>query len=327
VTDYRIMLPLKWHVMTDDPLANTAATAVPGFDYAAIKVPHREFFRTAVDRIRGIARRTVADLVEAGQLLAEGRDKIQSRMFRKWLSSELPWSVAHSYRLIQVAEAFAPYVRPDAVHQFDATALYLLARPEVKPEARTCALQLAEQRPVTAADAREILEATRPIPDLNKHEVTIYHRDAREREGKTEPPPVTHEGWAALMALLDGCNSLHVTKVQDEDDTDWSITIYSDDQRPRNFTGATFEEAVRIAANPAVRERECVVCKQTKPIGAYCRNKREPGGYNRKCKVCEAKRLNRKNRAAAKAAGEGEAATRRPFGFGRKDPAHQPTSQ
>jgi hypothetical protein len=233
------------------PLPSTLVVhgeVAPAFQFEQVPKAHREWLCGATQRIRAIARKNVADLVEVGTLIAEARTRLKKRTLDKWLrSGELPWSRAHSYRLISVAEAFAPFVTPATTAQFDATALYALSRPEVKPEARQCALQLAATRPVTAADARQILgkpeRRQTPRGELQREKETKGQRDE-------EPPGPMSDTWRLFVELVDRCDSLHVTVVRDSDDVDFSVTVYRPDERPRNALGATLEEAVKQLIEP-----------------------------------------------------------------------------
>lgn len=277
----------------------------PVFSYQAIPGTHREWFRSAASQVRSLAYRTSCDMIRVGQLLASARGRVKRRTFAAWIAAELPWSRSHAYRLIAVGEVFGPLVDPRSEERIEPTALYLLARPEVPPEARLYAVELAGDRHVTAADARDILAAHRAIPDLGKQEVKAHEgrmkpiRDGERKADKdaAKGSPVSHErivaAWHQFAELAATATVVHVSAIREEGDEDeplYSVTVYREDDRPRNHVRRSLDDAIGAAIGRE-EEKVCVKCKDAKPVSMFSDNKDLPGGRNRYCKACERKRL------------------------------------
>ena len=266
--------------MPDTPPSQAATIAVresgvSAFDYSIIPLSHREWLRTSAANIRELAYRTVANVVEAGLLLKEARSKIKPRTFRRWCEGELPWSRAHSYRLITVAEQFGPIIGSSA-QRFHASALYLLASTSVKPEARTLAIQLAETKTVTIEDAKQILEATRQPRDLAKKELRTYEQGTKSLHGKIIPPPAEKSPWQMFEALFSRCESVHISRIEDgepDDDETVSMTVYPGQERlPMNVVSGSLKDAVEALVKKESANKHGAIRPRSKPA------KRSSGG-------------------------------------------------
>lgn len=295
---------------TPQPAPGDAAlTPAVAFSYTALPVGQRDWFRAAAGQVRTLAYRTACDMIRVGRLLAEARGRVRRRTYAAWLAAELPWSRSHAYRLIQVAEAFGPLVAPDRAERIDPTALYLLARPEVPTEARAYAVELAGDRHVSAGDAREILDAYRRVPDPTRDEVKAHEgnmkpvRDAERVAAKNAAGADASDearqaaAWRAFCALVAGATVVHVAAIVEDDgpetggdDPLYSVTVYSDGDRPRNVVRRGLVDVVESAAGREP-EKACPGCQESKPVGLFSRNRKMRDGVNRYCKACERSRL------------------------------------
>ncbi len=300
------------------------------FDYSAMSQEQCNWFQRTRDDVRSLAYRTACDMIRIGQLLAAARDRVDRRTFTAWILAELPWSRSHAYRLIQVGETFGALVDPKSEERIEPTALYLLARPEVPPQARAYAIELAADRNVTAADAREILAAHRSVPDLTREEVKAHDanmKSIRDEEGsadrRTAKAEATDTGrvtasWESLTKLVAESSVVHIVTIgeeggdSDEDEPLYSVTVYADDDRPRNFIRRSLADAIQAAAGKE-REKVCAGCETSKPLSMFSNNKALSDGRTRRCKHCERNRLSafkRKKKAAKKAANESRESVR-----------------
>ncbi|VTT96583.1 Uncharacterized protein OS=Cyanothece sp. (strain ATCC 51142) GN=cce_3069 PE=4 SV=1: DUF3102 [Gemmataceae bacterium] len=289
------------------PPGDAALTPAVAFSYSALPAGQRDWFRAAAGQVRALAYRTACDMIRVGLLLADARGRVKRRTFRAWLAAELPWSRSHAYRLIQVGQAFGPLVDATRAERIDPTALYLLARPEVPAGARKYAVELAGNRPVTAADAREILEAHRWTPDPTRDEVKAHEgvmKPVRDAERAAERAAAGPGGearqaaaWRALQALVAGATVVHVAAIVEDDGPDaggddplYSVTVYAEGDRPRNVVRRGLADVIGAAAG-LEPEKVCPGCQESKPLGLFSRNRKMADGANRYCKACERSRL------------------------------------
>ena len=262
------------------------------FSYAAVPPSARDWLQEAAREVRQLAYRTAVDMIRVGQLLASARQRLKRRTFQLWIKAELPWSRCHAYRLIAVAECFGPLLSQRETERIEPTALYLLARPEVPPEARACVISIAEARRVTAADARDILSAMRPIADPDRGQTRqlapLRPEDIRPRV----TPDVPVDGWSTLQSLVERSRVVHLSHADEDEDDDrlYSVTVYSDTDRPRVSVRRNLTDAI-LAAAGCEPEQVCPGCERSKPVGEFGANADMPGGRNRRCKECERSRL------------------------------------
>jgi len=273
-----------------------AAPCVPGFDYDAVPAADRDWLRGATDQARRFAYRTAVNLIRSGMVICDVRARLKDRTFRKWLASELPWSKSHSYRLIQVADAFGSLLAGDGPDQFEPTALYMLARPEVPASARDYAAELARERVVTAADAREILDAHRPVADLTRAELKAYaeRRKAAGADARTPAPRAAGEDpgaalWAAFADLMARSTLVHISRIDEEDEL-FSVTVHAEASETRNAVRRELGDAI-LAAGGKEPVKRCPGCRKGQPIGLFGANAKMRDGLNRRCKACERPRL------------------------------------
>jgi hypothetical protein len=258
------------------------------FRFDVLATPLADWLRETTSRLRQIAYEHAVRTIRAGVLLAEVKDKLKGRTFRKWVANELPWSRGHAYRLIAVGRAFGRFLREDLAEQFDRTALYLLSRPEVPPEAREYAVELSADRHVGLAEAREILDAHRPVADLPPKALRNYEGRVREvlvpAAGGPGPPAGP---WPALEQLVRQSSMVHLTAISEEDDEPlYSVTRHAEGDRPRNAVRRSLADAV-LAVAGAEPEKVCPVCRESKAVSLYSDNADLPGGRNRVCRACE----------------------------------------
>lgn len=276
----------------------------PPFRYQDLPPSVRDWLPGVAEQVRSLAYRTACDLIRVGRLLADARSRVKRRTFGRWVEAELPWSRSHAYRLIAVADAFGPLVGPGAGERIDPTALYLLARPEVPPAARAYAAELAADRPVTPADAREIIDAHRrggrepTRAEVDEHDrrmkpVRDAEADARKAAGRPVDPAALAAAWAAFAELVAASTVVHVGVIAEEggeDEALYSVTAHAEGDRPRNAVRRDLAAAV-LAVLGREPERWCAGCGRSHPVGQFGANNRVPDGLNRYCKAFERERL------------------------------------
>lgn len=262
------------------------------FTYSIVPTSLRDWLKTTTEQIHSLAYRTACDTIRMGRLIAEVKAKLKRRTFKKWASSELPWSRSHAYRLMAVADVFGPLMSHAETERIEPTALYLLARPEIPPEARVSAVQLADKQRVTVSDAKEIIEAHKRTPEMTPAAV----RKTIGPMVPEKPGPVPVDAaplWSAIRSLFESGATLHVSPL-DEDDGEFpplaSVTVYRPDDRPRNVVRRHLADAI-LAAADMEPEKTCPSCEVTKPIGMFGDNDKEQDGRNRYCRECERARL------------------------------------
>jgi hypothetical protein len=245
-------------------------------------------------------------MIRVGRLLAEARTKLKAQVFSRWVEVELPWSRAHTYRLIAVAEAFGNLIEPGLDERIEPTALYLLARIEVPAEARAYAIELSATQIVTTADAREILDSHRPVRELSKEAIEDIEEplvEVRRAEGKEKAKIEMGQAelaavWDALRNLVIFSTMLHIAEnAEEEDEPLYAITVYSDG-KPRTVIRRTLALAILAAAG---REpvKWCGACKESHPVSAFSANRNQPDGLARYCRASEVKRVARSKKRKA----------------------------
>jgi hypothetical protein len=269
-------------------LTSPALTAYSPFDYSVLPAVHRDQVRSIARQVKILAFRSARDIVESGKLLIEAWKTMESCVkrttFNQWCIEEFPWSRSHSYRLIKAAEVFGPLL--GTVERIEVTALYMLTRSDVKEEIRSYVLEISKERVVTAADAREILSATRGQPEPTKREVIQYEKTVEDILDDESPEPVGP--WATFEQLVASATMIHISRSGDDDDL-ILVTVYREDDRPRRVVNTSLVQAIEAAAD-GEPERQCPTCEETKKLTAFCVNSRMPDGRNRICKRCECER-------------------------------------
>lgn len=160
---------------------------VPTDPYRGLDPSDERWLREQTGRIEAIFGRTVADMVDAGRIIAGVKERLGHGHFLTWVAAALPFSAATALRMVQVAEVFGDQIRH--ADEFDPTALYLLAQPGTPPEARELALRLAgEGRRITAAVARGVIREARPDAEPRPPRTVIAREQLRVLipEGESE---------------------------------------------------------------------------------------------------------------------------------------------
>lgn len=270
------------------------------FRYEALPADVAPALRRNAEEIRALATKRAVGLVRIGLLLADARGRCKARTFRRWIGAELPYSRATCYRLISIGQAFGPLIGDEdsgVTARIDAMALVLLARPEVPPEAREAAVQLASKQRVTVADARQILTVNQRGPELESAEVNRHENRIRRLVpgmGVKEPAPLDPAPfWNAIRDMFNEGATVHIGPL-DEMDGEFpplaSVTVYHPEDRPRNHVRRRLEDAV-LAAATREPEKWCSTCSETKPVTLFGDNDKEPDSRNRYCRDCEKTRL------------------------------------
>jgi hypothetical protein len=94
------------------------------------------------ERVRGLLRNTVDNLIEIGRELNAIRPRIPHGKWENFLNDELGLSQPSAYRLMRIAKAFESFPRND-LRAFDRHAMYLLSAPDVTESTRAEAVDRA----------------------------------------------------------------------------------------------------------------------------------------------------------------------------------------
>lgn len=269
-----------------------------GFDYSSLALPERARLRSHGEAVRSLQRQAAASSVKIGGILAEVRETLGHGRFTAWIGTEFCWSRSTAYRFIAVWEAFGG-VHSSHVGTFEPSALYELSQPNVPQSAREYAVELAaDGRRVTLAEAREILDAYKPVAVESKDLPKLAPIRPADRSGAVPPPPpvpADNPAWSALLGLVAGRATLHLSVTEgDEYDNDGQViagTYYpgGDGDRPRYAVRRSVEEVLlELAGREA--EKACLRCKLTLPASAFCRDAGRADGRLIYCKTCERSR-------------------------------------
>ncbi len=287
----------------------SAPDAAP-FRWGDVAAPDRDWLRRRTEDVGTFSYRIGCDYVRLGVILGEVRGRLRHGTYLAWLAAETPFTPAHAKRLRAVGHAFGEYVAQMAqIEPFAPSALYLLAQPQVPAQVREYAVELAaEGKPVTRADAQEMIAATRARVFASKaeaaaaikaHDATM--REVRQAEGATR---ADHNAAvrldaarlaklaAALLALVRDCTLVHITTVDDTegDDPQYSVTVHREHDVPRCAVRADLTEALESAGGWE-REKRCPGCRAVKKLSAFAYDRTTADGHVGRCRMCEGGRV------------------------------------
>lgn len=273
-----------------------------GFRWSDVTAADREWLRRRTEDVVTYAYRTACDLVRLGQVLAEVRARVPRGTYVAWLADQTPFSTAHAYRLLAVADAFGAYL--SQIEKIEPCALYLLAQVSTPPAARELAVQAAgDGRRVTRALALEMLAAARPEPEPTAAEVRAHERRAAGLKLEAKAQPAAGEGspawlWTVFEELVANSRLVHVAKVDDpDDDVLYTVTCHRELDTPVVAVRRSLGDAVAAAAG---REpvKVCPGCGADKAVGEFGFDATNADGRNRYCKVCERNRRSENRKKA-----------------------------
>lgn len=289
---------------------------MPVFRLANVSAEDAEWLRSKTEYIKSLAYRTICDYVRQGEALAEVRQRLRKdRKFRGFVEAELPFGVKYAYKLIGIAEAFGPFVRPSAPEVITSGALVILSAAPAEVVAYAVE-QAGDGHRVNAREARQMIAEYRrrvtPSP-----EVAAAHRAAvavhEEEELKlAEERARKHEAAAGALERLERLargGVVTVSTVDDADDAD-----DADDPAPYHVS-ALLPTGPRSAARQQLGDaiaavlgeettRFCPGCKADKPVAEFGEHRGKATGRSSRCKVCERARIQahkKRRRAEAKA--------------------------
>lgn len=139
-------------------MSSVCVVACAKFDYAVLDPAHARSARVASEKIRGVMRRTVENLLEIGNELIAIKRILPHGRFGEWLAAEFGWRERMARHFMNVAERFksAKFAEID----MDPSAAYLLAAPSTPEQVRKEALTRAENgERVTHAVATKLVAA------------------------------------------------------------------------------------------------------------------------------------------------------------------------
>ncbi len=289
----------------------STAALVPVFRYADVPPADREWLRAKADDIRSHAYRAVCDYVRIGQALAEARARLRKkRRFRAWVESDLPFGRAYAYKLIKVAAAFGPHVKPDSPTTIAPEALVVLAAAPADVVAYAVE-QAADGHRITARDAKHLVvdyhRRGTPTPgESARHRAAVAACDAEERRLLLETVKDSERAVLAverLGRLARAGAVVTVAAVVDDDDADGDPPPFHVTALLPGGTRAATRRALADALAAVLGEeatRYCPGCKADKLFGEFGENRLKPGGLESRCKVCErARHRDRKRRLKA----------------------------
>ncbi len=275
--------------------AATIAAKATTFTYDELTDDDRQWLRGAATQLRATLRRTVAEVVAGGRLLAAARLRLGRDRWKPWLMREAQIPLRSAARLVNVGKAFGT-LSESAVLNFTPTALYTLSEPGVPQSVREYAVgQARDGEEVTAALVTSWLAALRECPpDLKPRALAELAPEDEELEpNPVDPADVSaRENWFVLRDMVGTDGSVHLSGLPDAENGTVSYAgtrIGADGKAVRAF-GETVEAVVLQLAG-AVRTKVCARCEEDKPLDAYCRRGDLPDGREYRCKACERERV------------------------------------
>ncbi len=148
------------------------------FDYTSIDAEHRQFAEQAASDIRGLLRRSAADIWNIGKSLSEVKQMLEHGKFIGWIESEFDMSQTSAKRFMQVYRAF----KTPNLGDMKPSAAYALALPSVSEEVREEAVERAGRgEKMTGEQIRSEFGHNLPTPKGEKQVIngqTFYALDA-----------------------------------------------------------------------------------------------------------------------------------------------------
>lgn len=145
-----------------DPLNVDSSNSI-SYNYSHLEAKSQTVILERTHEIKNLIRRTANNIIEIGHKLHEVKRIIGHGHFGHWLKTEFNWSVATATRMMQASQHFKNVNLTNL--NFSPSAIYLLAAPSTPTQARTEALNKAEQgQPITYTLAKQIVRhhTTRP---------------------------------------------------------------------------------------------------------------------------------------------------------------------
>jgi hypothetical protein len=116
---------------------------------------HATTLREHADAIRELHRNVIGNILEIGRRLIEVKKLLGHGNFLPWVEAEFQWSAKTAENYMRAAEAFGDKFETVSNLPITITALYELSAPDVPPEARAEAMEIAKTgKPVKKAAAK-----------------------------------------------------------------------------------------------------------------------------------------------------------------------------
>ncbi|HYH64786.1 MAG TPA: hypothetical protein VD866_08850, partial [Urbifossiella sp.] len=257
-----------------------AAQLVPLFRYADVPAEHHEWLRRRAEDVTATAYRVVCDYVRIGQILAEVAERLRRRrLFRAWVDAFCPFGRAYAYKLMQVAAAFGPFVRPDADEVITSGALVILSAAPAEVVAYAVE-QAGDGHRVNVREARQMVADYRrrvtPSPAVAAaHRAAVAAHEGEELK-LAEERARKHEAAAGAWDRLERLARRGVVTVSTVDDAGDDDT---DDPSPFHVS-ALLPGGPRSAARQTLGDalaavlgeestRWCPGCKADKPVAEF----------------------------------------------------------
>lgn len=303
--------------MTRPPAnAEPAGELIEVFNYRKLPPDQREWLRKTTAEIKSSTKKVTYHYLDMCRKLREVRLRLSHGQWIGWVEAEFAWSLRTAQRFVQVAERFAEIFedpRQSAlIDNFDPSSLYVLS--QSRP-ALDHALTIAQDGGrITHAVARNIVHAQRAEPDVSAGEMRklapLQPADRRPVEVQNAPkPPAIQPAWAALVDMFDDISAIHITRVEDEDVTTYSATVYRENDRPRHAVRKSIEDLI-FAISGREPSKVCQgACGLALPLGEFTRDANRPDGRTNYCQKCERARIaDSKRRKKARLAQEAQEA-------------------
>lgn len=139
------------------------------FDYENLPASKRRQAQQEAGSIRRLLEKTAVNIVQIGLRLQLVRESLGREYFQEWLRGEFQWSQSVASNYMRAAVAFSGL---DCLEHFQPSALYVLARRKVSPEARNDAIRLAREG--------ELITRRRAEDIVQKHSGEIVARSGDE---------------------------------------------------------------------------------------------------------------------------------------------------
>lgn len=267
----------------------TCATAGGAGVYSGLARADRVWLRRAAADLRVRLRRSVAEVVRAGRVLAQARRRLGRGLWVPWLAAEAGVPRRTASRLVAVDAVFGK-CPADVLARFTPSALYALVEPGTPRGLREYAVEQAgDGAAVTEKVVAEWLAAYRdPCPG-----------GVREASKDPPKPPAAVEAgevwaadnWARLCGLLAGDATVHLAGCVDAENGDRVVSAVVVAGGARRAAAGADLEAVVLALTGGRREKGCARCRADKPLDQFSLRRDQPDGRNRYCLQCERNRV------------------------------------
>lgn len=170
-------------------IVDVTPVAIAGFDYSALGNQLGPKVEQITREIKNLVQQDAFTRCQVGERLLEIKEMLSHGQWLDWLEHDFPWSDRQAQYLMQAAKTFGDQIRTGFV--FEARALRMLSGESVPEEARTEAIEIAEEgATVTNAHAEALIKKyapPTPEPELQKPEPRFI---------PAEPPQQSDEGEA-----------------------------------------------------------------------------------------------------------------------------------